>query len=189
MSGRVTASHSHSPPSYSVCSPSIIHPPRCSVKPRDLPLSSSNLKLLSSKSPRTTFTCNCTRDSGENESKTIIDAFFLGKAVAEALNERIESAVGEFLSSIGRLQAEQQKQVQEFQDEVLEKARQAKEQAAREAMEAQGFIPRAKSSADVAPAVNGVASNTSAAADSVNSSTSSLQSKPFEREDDTPNDG
>lgn len=53
--------------------------------------------------------------AGENESKTILDAFFLGKAVAEALNERIESAVGEFLSSIGRLQAEQQKQVQEFQ--------------------------------------------------------------------------
>lgn len=53
--------------------------------------------------------------AGENESKTILDAFFLGKAVAEALNERVESAVGEFLSTIGRLQAEQQKQVQEFQ--------------------------------------------------------------------------
>lgn len=35
--------------------------------------------------------------------------------MAEALNERIESSVGEFLSVIGRLQAEQQKQVQEFQ--------------------------------------------------------------------------
>lgn len=35
--------------------------------------------------------------------------------MAEALNERVESAVGEFLSSIGRLQAEQQKQVEEFQ--------------------------------------------------------------------------
>lgn len=56
-----------------------------------------------------------THFAGENESKTILDAFFLGKAVAEALNERVESAVGEFLSTIGRLQAEQQKQVQEFQ--------------------------------------------------------------------------
>ncbi|KAH6777526.1 hypothetical protein C2S51_008838 [Perilla frutescens var. frutescens] len=37
------------------------------------------------------------------------------KAVTEALNQRIESAVGDFLSSIGRLQAEQQNQVQEFQ--------------------------------------------------------------------------
>ncbi|PWA59947.1 hypothetical protein CTI12_AA386710 [Artemisia annua] len=79
---------------------------------------------------------------GENESKEVLDAFFLGKAFAEALNERIESTVGEFLSTVGRLQAEQQKQVQEFQDEVLERAKKAKEKAAREAMEAQGIVPR-----------------------------------------------
>lgn len=54
---------------------------------------------------------NCT----ENESKQVLDAFFLGKAFAEALNERIESTVGEVLSTVGRLQAEQQKQIQEFQ--------------------------------------------------------------------------
>ncbi|XP_057798214.1 uncharacterized protein At4g13200, chloroplastic-like [Salvia miltiorrhiza] len=181
MIGRV-----HSAPSYSVPSPSIIHRPPCSIKPRDLSLSPSNLNLLSSRSPSTTFSCNCTRDSGENESKTILDAFFLGKAVAEALNERLESAVGEFLSSIGRLQAEQQKQVQEFQDEVLEKARRAKEQAA---MEAKGLVPPANSSADKVSAVNGVASNTYSPADSVNSTTSSLQSEPFDHENDPPNDG
>lgn len=63
MSGRLAASHS--PPAYySVCSPWIIHRPRYSVKPRDLPLSSSNLNLLSSKSPTASFTCSCTRDSG-----------------------------------------------------------------------------------------------------------------------------
>lgn len=44
-----------------------------------------------------------------------MDAFFLGKALAEAVNERIESTVGEFLSAIGRLQAEQQRQIQDFQ--------------------------------------------------------------------------
>lgn len=53
--------------------------------------------------------------AGESESRSVLDAFLLGKALAEALNERIESAVGEFLSTIGRLQAEQQKQVQDFQ--------------------------------------------------------------------------
>lgn len=52
---------------------------------------------------------------GDSSSRTVLDAFFLGKAVAEALNERIESTVGEFLSTVGRLQAEQQKQVQDFQ--------------------------------------------------------------------------
>jgi hypothetical protein len=52
---------------------------------------------------------------GDGDSRSVLDAFFLGKALAEAVNERIESTVGEFLSTIGRLQAEQQKQVQDFQ--------------------------------------------------------------------------
>ncbi|XP_058734539.1 uncharacterized protein At4g13200, chloroplastic-like [Vicia villosa] len=74
---------------------------------------------------------------GDGSSKNVLDAFFLGKALAETLNERIESTVGEFLSNVGRLQAEQQKQVQEFQEEVLDRAKKAKEKAAREATEAQ----------------------------------------------------
>ncbi|KAL3604742.1 hypothetical protein D5086_005601 [Populus alba] len=80
--------------------------------------------------------------SGDSDSRSVLDAFFLGKAVAEALNERVESAVGEFLSTIGRLQAEQQKQIQDFQEDVLGRAKKAKEQAAREAMEGQGIIPK-----------------------------------------------
>jgi hypothetical protein len=56
---------------------------------------------------------------GDNESKVILDAFFLGKAFAEALNERIESTVGEFLSVIGQWQAEQQKQVLDFQVRLI----------------------------------------------------------------------
>ncbi|XP_074345298.1 uncharacterized protein LOC141684281 isoform X2 [Apium graveolens] len=76
--------------------------------------------------------------TGENQNKTVLDAFFLGKALAEELIERIESTAGEFLSTIGRLQAEQQKQVQEFQDEVQERARKSKEKAAREVMEVHG---------------------------------------------------
>ncbi|OVA16851.1 hypothetical protein BVC80_1541g10 [Macleaya cordata] len=80
------------------------------------------------------------RNCGDNGSKSVLDAFFLGKALAEAINERIESTVGELLSTVGRLQAEQQKQVQDFQEEVLERAKKAKEKAAREAMEAQGNI-------------------------------------------------
>jgi hypothetical protein len=57
---------------------------------------------------------SCVGD-GDSSSKNVLDAFFLGKALAETLNERIESTVGELLSTVGRLQAEQQRQVQEFQ--------------------------------------------------------------------------
>ncbi|GLU07903.1 hypothetical protein SLE2022_248420 [Rubroshorea leprosula] len=80
--------------------------------------------------------------SGDGESRSVLDAFFLGKALAEALNERIESTIGEFLGTVGRLQAEQQKQVQEFRNDVLERAKRAKEKAAREAIEGQGVIPK-----------------------------------------------
>lgn len=108
--------------------------------------------------PRRRFGCKCSSTPGgpvpgENESKQVLDAFFLGKALAEALNERVESAVGEFLSTVGRLQAEQQKQVQEFQDEVLERAKKAKEKAAREAMEAQGLVPKSAASSVSSPIV------------------------------------
>lgn len=124
------------------------------VIPRTLTCS-SNLKLngLSffggAKSPRRIpLQCNSTTKpgppsgSGDGESRTVLDAFFLGKAVAEALTERIESVVGEFLSTVGRLQAEQQKQVQEFQEDVLERAKKAKEKAAREATEGRGLVPK-----------------------------------------------
>uniref|UniRef100_A0A803PG82 Uncharacterized protein n=1 Tax=Cannabis sativa TaxID=3483 RepID=A0A803PG82_CANSA len=98
--------------------------------------------------------------SGDNESRSVLDAFFLGKALAEALNERIESTVGEVLSTIGRLQSEQQKQVQEFQEDVLERARRAKERAAREAMEAQGLISKS-ATVETTTIDNGITSVTS----------------------------
>ncbi|XP_045786377.1 uncharacterized protein At4g13200, chloroplastic [Trifolium pratense] len=86
---------------------------------------------------------------GDSSSKNVLDAFFLGKALAETLNERIESTVGELLSTVGRLQAEQQRQVQEFQEEVLDKAKKAKEKAAREATEAQPQGLVSNSTADI----------------------------------------
>ncbi|KAK1289899.1 Uncharacterized protein QJS10_CPB18g01988 [Acorus calamus] len=88
---------------------------------------------------------------GDNESKAVLDAFFLGKAFAEALNERIGSSIGEVLSVIGQWQAEQQKQVQDFQDEVLERATKAKEKAALEVIEEQGVILRKSSMTSSAP--------------------------------------
>ncbi|KAF8402066.1 hypothetical protein HHK36_013018 [Tetracentron sinense] len=126
------------------CSPStFVVPCLCSQHP----CYSSNLKLRSTRHEGgfSGLRVQCSRSggtgSGENDSRSVLDAFFLGKALAEALNERIESTVGELLSAVGRLQAEQQKQVQDFQEEVLERAKQAKEKAAREALEAPGLIP------------------------------------------------
>uniref|UniRef100_A0A0D9W747 Uncharacterized protein n=1 Tax=Leersia perrieri TaxID=77586 RepID=A0A0D9W747_9ORYZ len=72
---------------------------------------------------------------GDDESKAVLDAFFLGKAFAEALTERVESVVGEVFSVVGQWQAEQQKQAQDFQEEVVQRAQKAKERAAMEVVD------------------------------------------------------
>ncbi|KAL5072939.1 hypothetical protein RYX36_011923 [Vicia faba] len=138
-------------------SPTTFASPRLSKSCTSLSLFFSNNNLVPSSSKPITiqlptkrgfhttgFRCNSSffpggppSGDGDSSSKNVLDAFFLGKALAETLNERIESTVGEFLSNVGRLQAEQQRQVQEFQEEVLDRAKKAKEKAAREATETQ----------------------------------------------------
>ncbi|CAI0426638.1 unnamed protein product [Linum tenue] len=83
----------------------------------------------------TSLRCRSSTDSAdstseENESKSVLDAFFLGKALAEVLNERLESAVGEIMSTIGKLQSDQQKHIQGFQEDVVGRAKKAKQEAA-----------------------------------------------------------
>uniref|UniRef100_A0A2C9UTL1 Uncharacterized protein n=1 Tax=Manihot esculenta TaxID=3983 RepID=A0A2C9UTL1_MANES len=153
----------------------------CSVNPRLSSLPDTNLKKqlgLRFWTPTRTphgisVRCNSsTRPggpvSGDNESRNVLDAFFVGKALAEALSERIESTVGDLLNVMGRLQAEQQRQIQDFQVDVLERARRAKENAAREAIEAQGLVSNA-TRVDPKSATNGMNSKTSSS--SINSVT------------------
>ncbi|KAJ6338903.1 hypothetical protein OIU76_008377 [Salix suchowensis] len=164
MSG-VSASVSASPPShcfYNLQSKTQTKQELSFVNPPIISCSSSSSSHITHKThlglrfktalrgcPKINVRCSSSREpggpgsaSGDSDSRSVLDAFFLGKAVAEALNERVESAVGEFLSTIGRLQAEQQKQIQDFQEDVLGRAKKAKEQAARESMEGQGIIPK-----------------------------------------------
>lgn len=53
--------------------------------------------------------------TGDQTSKQVLDAFFLGRALAETINERLGSALGELISEVSRRQAEQQQFVREFQ--------------------------------------------------------------------------
>ncbi|OIW01027.1 hypothetical protein TanjilG_14210 [Lupinus angustifolius] len=121
----------------------------------------------------------------DSSSRSVLDAFFLGKAVAEAVNERIESTVGEILSAVGRLQAEQQKQVQGFQEDVFERAKKAKENAAREAKEAQELISKSAVDTKLADSPSPRPSNSSS--DSVTSvqstDASETYSEPANKED------
>ncbi|CAL0324420.1 unnamed protein product [Lupinus luteus] len=127
---------------------------------------------------------------GDSSSTNVLDAFFLGKAVAEVVNERIESTVGEILSAVGRLQAEKHKQVQIFQEDVFERARKAKAEAAREPTEAQELISKSAVDTKLAESPSPRPSNSSS--DSVTSVSSTNASEtytePANKEDPAAND-
>lgn len=170
---------------FTISPSSSLYSPRTPSKPRlqrccIIPTWNSSVPTTNKSVPVLTFTCNFSSGPGgpppgENESKNILDAFFLGKALAEAVTERIESTVGEFLSTVGRLQAEQQKQVQDFQEEVLERAKLAKEKAARETMETRGLISNSYA-ADTSTA--GASATADSASSSVASPGTNINSQP-----------
>jgi predicted nucleic acid-binding Zn-ribbon protein len=59
----------------------------------------------------------------------LVHAFFLGRALAEALGEQLESAVTSSLSDLGKFDAEQRERLRQFTEMVMERARQSEEQA------------------------------------------------------------
>ncbi|MBW4651516.1 MAG: hypothetical protein KME20_00400 [Kaiparowitsia implicata GSE-PSE-MK54-09C] len=52
----------------------------------------------------------------------LVNAFFVGRALAEALGEQTESLVTNTLSELGKFDAEQRERLRNFTEQVLEKA-------------------------------------------------------------------
>jgi len=59
-------------------------------------------------------------------SKSPLDAFFIGRATAEAVIDRVNETVTDALSALGKFDAEQKEQIRIFVETVLEKAEQEK---------------------------------------------------------------
>lgn len=59
----------------------------------------------------------------------LVQAFFVGRAVAEILSERLEHSVTDALSQLGKLDAELREQMRSFTDEVMVRAASASEAA------------------------------------------------------------
>ncbi|MBD2680754.1 MULTISPECIES: DUF6825 family protein [Nostoc] len=59
----------------------------------------------------------------------LVQAFFVGRAVAEVVNERLEVALTDALSEVGKFDAEAREQLRQFTEEVLERANRAAEAA------------------------------------------------------------
>ena len=56
-------------------------------------------------------------------SNPLIQAFFVGRAVAETLNQQVESALTNFISEVSKFDAEQRENLRQFTEEVLERAK------------------------------------------------------------------
>ena len=62
-------------------------------------------------------------------SNPLLQAFFVGRAVAEVVNERLEVAITDALSDLGKFDAEMREQMHQFTTEVMERANRAAEAA------------------------------------------------------------
>ncbi|NER36695.1 MAG: hypothetical protein F6J93_22375 [Oscillatoria sp. SIO1A7] len=69
----------------------------------------------------------------------LVNAFFVGRALAQALNEQLEKTATNALSELGKFDAEQRERLREFTQEVLSRA-------ARDAENAESKSPSGSSS-------------------------------------------
>lgn len=58
-------------------------------------------------------------------SNPLLRAFFVGRAVAEVVNETVEKAIADALSELGKFDAEQRDLLRQFTEEVLARAERA----------------------------------------------------------------
>ncbi|MCE2720306.1 MAG: DUF6825 family protein [Dolichospermum sp.] len=63
-------------------------------------------------------------------SNPLVQAFFVGRAVAEVINERVEVALTDALSELGKFDAEAKEQLRQFTEEVMARANRAAESSA-----------------------------------------------------------
>ncbi len=63
-------------------------------------------------------------------SNPLVHAFFLGRAIAEAVSEQVESNVTNALSELGKFDAEQRERLRLFTDEIMARAQRAEDMSA-----------------------------------------------------------
>jgi polyhydroxyalkanoate synthesis regulator phasin len=81
-------------------------------------------------------------------TNTLVQAFFVGRAVAEMLNEQLENALTDALSELGKFDAEQRERWRLFTEEVMERANREAETSTA-ARTTTAIVPQGSQPADV----------------------------------------
>ncbi|DBA73971.1 TPA: hypothetical protein ACH3X1_010800 [Trebouxia sp. C0004] len=64
-------------------------------------------------------------DTNKGSDRSVLEAFFLGRAFAETVNDRLGAALGDLLSEIAKADAERRQAWKEFESEVQDRAKAA----------------------------------------------------------------
>jgi hypothetical protein len=67
------------------------------------------------------------RTSSFYMNNPLVHAFFIGRAIAEAVSEQVEMGVTNALSELGKFDAEQRERLRQFTEEVMVRAQRAEE--------------------------------------------------------------
>lgn len=78
----------------------------------------------------------------------LVQAFFVGRAVADVLNEQLENALTDLLSELGKFDAEQRERLRQFTEQVVERANREAEMA-QVGRSSTAIVPRGSQSADL----------------------------------------
>jgi uncharacterized protein YceH (UPF0502 family) len=82
-------------------------------------------------------------------SSPLLRAFFVGRALSEALYEQAEHALTDVLSDIGKFDAEQREKLRHFTQQVMDKAAQSEADALRDRPSTAGTTPASSGGADL----------------------------------------
>lgn len=87
-------------------------------------------------------------------SNPFVQAFFVGRALAEVLTEKLEFALTDALSELGKFDAEAREQARQFTQEVIERAHRAAEAAGADSYTSAGSGQASSEPVDVQASVD-----------------------------------
>jgi hypothetical protein len=93
-------------------------------------------------------------------SNPLVHAFFVGRALAEAIGEQVENAVTSTLGELGKFDAEQRERLRQFTTQVLERASLEEEQSMQGRSTSSAIVPVASKPEDLQAVIDDLRAET-----------------------------